>query len=176
MMHSKTSVEYVDGKLRMNRAQQIENASMPGDYQLHDRLGFQLSRLSRMMQTRLEKGLAEHQMTRLKWCVLSGVAVEGYNAPSDLADHVGITRPAMSKLIKSMIRDGLIKRQLVETDGRSRQISATRQGLKKLEACWPMVNSNQEHFLQKLSSNDRKILQQILGKMIRDEVDIFDDL
>lgn len=149
---------------------------MPKDYQLHERLGYRLSRLSRMMQQRLETGLAEHDLTRLKWCVLSGVEMEGLNAPSELADHIGITRPAISRLLKTMIKDGLVERNLVEEDGRSRQISITKLGREKLMSCWPMVEGNQEHFLGKLPSQQRELLDQALKNMIHGETDTFDDL
>lgn len=150
--------------------------AMPKDYHLHERLGFKLSRLSRLMQSRLETGLAEHGLTRLKWCVLAGVGMEGHSAPSDLADHLGITRPAISRLLKAMIKDGLIERSLVEEDGRSRQISITEFGQQKLQACWPMVDANQDHFLQKLSAQQRQDLNQTLSDMMQGEADAFDDL
>lgn len=149
---------------------------MPKDYQLHERLGFRLSRLSRLMQGRLEVELAKHDLTRLQWCVLSGVAVEGLNAPSELADHIGITRPAISRLLKSMIKEGLVERSLVEEDGRSRQISVTPLGAERLSACWPMVEANQEHFLAKLTDAQRGDLDAILRDLIRDETDTFDDI
>ncbi|WP_342074926.1 MarR family winged helix-turn-helix transcriptional regulator [Yoonia sp. SS1-5] len=149
---------------------------MPKDYHLHDRLGFKLTRLSRLMQGRLEAGLAEHDLTRLKWCILSGVGIEGHNAPSELADHIGITRPAISRLLKAMIKDGLIERSLVEDDGRSRQISVTALGSKKLDACWPMVEANQEHFLNKLSEAQKDALNDALRDMIAGEADMLEDL
>ncbi|MBT8154645.1 MarR family winged helix-turn-helix transcriptional regulator [Epibacterium ulvae] len=160
----------------MSTEEKKKEAAMPKDYQLHDRLGFRLSRLSRMMQARLETSLAEHDLTRLKWCVLSGVGIEGRTAPSELAAHIGITRPAISKLIKTMIAEGLIERNLVEADGRSRQISVTQLGKDKLNSCWHMVESNQEHFLEKLTAYERTMLNELLNTLIKDEFDIFDDI
>ena len=160
----------------MSTTKQRDYGDMPKDYQLQERLGYKLSRLSRMMQGRLEAGLARHDLTRLKWCVLSGVGIEGHDAPSDLADHIGITRPAISRLLKDMIKDGLLERQLVEADGRSRKISVTPLGQEKLRACWPMVESNQDHFIRKLTSDQRTMLNDALRCLIAGESDAFEDL
>lgn len=128
------------------------------------------------MQSRLEAGLEGHGLTRLKWCVLTGVEVEGHVIPSDLAEHIGITRPAVSRLLKAMVQDELIDRSLTEADGRSRQISVTEKGLQKLNACWPLVQANQDHFLGKLSNEQRVALEEALHDMIAGETDRFEDL
>ncbi|WP_342078649.1 MarR family winged helix-turn-helix transcriptional regulator [Yoonia sp. SS1-5] len=149
---------------------------MPKDYQLRERLGFRMSRISKLMQARLESGLAEHGLTRLKWCVLSGVAFEGHTAPSDLADHIGVTRPVVSRLLKVMIDDGLIARKLSTHDGRGREIDVTPLGMEKLRKCWPMVERNQTHFLDKLSDDERRQLDQILDVLGAGESDRLDTL
>ena len=72
------------------------------DFQLHQRLGYKVSRLSRIMQSRLERLIAEQGLTRLMWCVLTGIGDEGVSTPSELADYIGITRPATSRLLREM--------------------------------------------------------------------------
>ena len=148
----------------------------PQDYQLHKRLGFKLSRLSRVMQSRLEAQLAHHGLTRLTWCVLVSVAHEARTTPSDLADHIGITRPAMSRLIRGLIAEGLIERGVAKADGRSREISLTQKGQGVLAACWPMVEENQQHFASKLSQSQRDALNVALDQLLEGEMAAFDDL
>lgn len=150
--------------------------SMTNDYHLQDRLGYKLSRLSRIVQSRLDTELTKHDLTRLKWCVLSSVELEDHNSPSDLADHIGITRPAISRLLKAMIKSGLIERKLTDEDGRSRKINVTDTGRKKISACRPFVEQNQEYFLSKLSYEQRDALDQALSDMIAGEVVEFDEL
>lgn len=153
-----------------------DNETMPKDYHLQDRLGFKLSRLSRLMQVRLDTELARHDLSRLKWCVLSGVELERHDSPSELANHIGITRPAVSRLLKAMIGDGLIERSLTEEDGRSRKINVTALGRQKVAACWPFVEQNQQYFLNKLTSEQRDALNQALHDLISGETGAFDDL
>jgi len=46
----------------------------PSDtYLLHQRLGWRVSRLARIMQSRLEEVLARDNLTRLMWVVLCGL-------------------------------------------------------------------------------------------------------
>lgn len=146
-----------------------EPKDMPQDYRLRERLGFRLSRLSRIMQEQLESGLAQHDLTRLKWCVLSGVALEGHTAPSELADHIGVTRPVISRLLKGMIADGLIARSLRDEDGRGREIHVTALGQQKIEACRPIVDHNQAHFVDKLTRTQREQLDQVIEALIAGE-------
>lgn len=138
-------------------------------YRLHRRLGFRLSRLSKLMQNRLESRLAEHGITRLKWCVLSGVGLECVATPSDLADHIGITRPAISRLLLQMRKEKLVLQSLDETDGRSRQIDLTELGQEKLRLCRPLVEENERHFMDKLGVRDGDALNRLLGRLLEGE-------
>ena len=146
-----------------------EISQMPRDYHLRERLGFRLSRAARMMQERLEEGLAEHGLTRLKWCILSGVELEGHIAPSDLADHVGVARPVISRILKVMTKDGLITRTLSEDDGRGRRIEVTDLGREKIKLCWPMVERNQQHFAVKLDPHQMAVFDELLRTLMEGE-------
>lgn len=147
-----------------------------GNYRLHSRLGYRLSRLSRMMQAQLESDLAPHGMTRLKWCALSGVALEGLASPSDLAKHIGITRPATSRLLKAMEKERLIARALAPEDGRTREIQVTDLGHEKVAVCWPLVDRNDRHFVSKLAAEDLVQLFLALDALTRGEVAELDDI
>lgn len=149
---------------------------MAKDYRLQERLGFRLSRLSKMMQMRLEALLRDHDLTRLEWCVLSGVALEGHDSPSDLAEHVGITRPAVSRLLKTLVQRELIERKLRDTDGRSRKLNVTAKGKELIAICLPLVEHNQEHFANKLNCDQQRALNEALDLIMSGEAASFDDL
>lgn len=149
---------------------------MPRDYQLRERLGFRFSRLAKLMQARLERGLAEHELTRLKWCILSGVGLEGQTAPSDLAEHVGIARPTISKLLKELVDQGLVARRLSNEDGRGREIALTELGTVKLKTCLPIVEQNQIHFLGKLTDEQQHQLDHLLDALGSGELDKLEEL
>jgi len=121
------------------------------EYRLHKRLGYRSSRLARIMQNRLEAQLADHGLTRLMWCVLSGVGEERVQTPSELADYVGVTRPAISRLVKALEDKGLIRRTNGNgSDGRAVRIELTGQGQRVLPQMREMVNRMNDHFTAKI--------------------------
>lgn len=133
-------------------------------YALHGRLGYKVSRLARLMQGRLERGLAPFGLTRLMWCVLIGIADEGVETPSGLAGYLGITRPATSRLLREMETRGLLRRDGHEGDGRGRRLALTPRGHGALEAARQAVADVRAHFAAKLTPGE---LDAMLGMLDR---------
>lgn len=145
-------------------------------YRLHDRLGFRLTRAARLMQARLETVLAPAGLTRLQWCALTAVGWEGVATPSALAGHLGITRPATSRLVTGLERADLIARDTGPADGRARILSLTETGQTILSRLWPDVAENQAHFTAKLSPEDQAALLRALALIAGDEAGSLDGL
>jgi len=122
------------------------------EYTLHNRIGFKVTHLARIMESRLEKQLAVHGITRLQWCVLRGVGLEGVTSPSQLADYIRIARPAVSRLLKSMEEQGLLKRNGFRDDKRFTEVELTEFGHSKLKACHGLVRELNQHFSGKLDA------------------------
>lgn len=120
----------------------MRHAEDQSSYRLRAQLGFKLSRAARAMQQRFEADLGQHGLTRLSWCVLSGVGLEGLTAPSDIAENMGIKRPTVSRVLKGMVKDGLIVSRLKAGDGRAKELALTRLGQDTLAACLPLVDRN----------------------------------
>lgn len=124
------------------------------EYSLHKRLGYKVSRLARLMEARLEARIGELGITRMMWCVLSGVGLEGVTTPSELAVYIGIARPTVSRLLRDMENKDLIRRVGAERDGRCVEIRMTDRGISTLQACRPLVDELNAHFGAKLNPND----------------------
>lgn len=120
-------------------------------YELHKRIGYKVSRLSRTMQARLERDIAKFGISRLMWCVLTGVGDEDVSNPSELADYVGITRPAMSRLLRDMETKGMVERSGGNGDGRTIEIRLSDIGRDALERARSTVDALNRHFSSKLS-------------------------
>lgn len=132
------------------------------EYSLHRRLGYKVSKLARLMEARLEGMISELGVTRMMWCVLSGVGLENVNTPSDLALYIGIARPTVSRVLRDMESKGLICRSGAEGDGRGIEISLTAKGQAALQRCKPLVDDLNTHFVAKI---DRCHLEQILNHL-----------
>ena len=127
---------------------------MDGKYRLHERLGYKVSRLARLMEAQLEDMISPYGITRVIWCILSGVGLENVRTPSELAEYVGIARSATSRALRSMEDMGLITRCGAERDGRGVEIVLTKKGMHVMEQCRPLVEQLNDHFATKLAAGD----------------------
>ncbi|MCG6115410.1 MAG: MarR family winged helix-turn-helix transcriptional regulator [Mesorhizobium sp.] len=139
------------------------------DFQLHQRLGYKVSRLSRIMQSRLERLIAEQGLTRLMWCVLTGIGDEGVSTPSELADYIGITRPATSRLLREMEAKGMVLRHGSDADGRGKTVSLTPFGQKLLEAARPSMEAVNQHFTSKIEPEELARIMSALERLAEGE-------
>lgn len=148
---------------------------MPG-YRLHQRLGFRVSRLARIIQTRLEADLAADGLTRLGAAVLGGVGDEGVTTPSALAEYVGITRPALSRLLRGLEARGLIVRTAAGGDtggdGRQTDVALTARGVVALARVRVASDALQAHFAAKLSPEEMKLVTDALSRLAEGEPDL----
>lgn len=140
------------------------------DYRLHRRLGFRVSRLARLMQARHEAALPRG-LTRLGAAVLTGVGDEAVTTPSGLAAYVGITRPAMSRLLRGLEARGLIRRAPGGEDGRQTQVVLTAEGGAALAVVRRAADALQAHFAAKLTAGDLATLTDALARLAEGEPD-----
>ena len=138
------------------------------DYRLRQQLGFKLSRTSRLMQQRLETDLQSQGLTRLTWCVLSSVGLEGLNTPSAIADNLGVKRPTISRLLKQLAEEGMLQRSLRDEDGRGRKIALTADGVEAVQKSLPIVMANTAHFSEMLDRENLENLHVSLDRILSD--------
>jgi MarR family transcriptional regulator, transcriptional regulator for hemolysin len=137
------------------------------DYELHKRLGYRVSRLSRIMQSRLERMIAEQGLTRLMWCVLTGVGEEGVTTPSELADYIGITRPATSRLLREMEAKGMVAQwQRRRRTRQDRRADGPRPAIAGAAVSVEAVN---DHFTSKLKPEELATLHACIERLVAGE-------
>jgi len=140
-------------------------------YRLHARLGFRVSRLARLMQARHEAALAPEGLTRLGAAVLGGIGDEAVCTPSALAEYVGITRPALSRLLRGLEGRGLIHRAPGGDDGRQTQVALSPQGEAALRRVRLAGEALQAHFAAKLSPEALTQVTEALALLAAGEAD-----
>ncbi len=140
-------------------------------FRLHNRLGFRVSRLARLMQARQEAALAPDGLTRLGAAVLMGVGDEGVATPSDLAAYVGITRPAMSRLLRGLEARNLIARAPDDDDARQTNVVLTGAGQAALVRVRAASDALQAHFAAKIGADDLRVLTGALARLTEGEPD-----
>jgi len=99
----------------------------------------QLTKVARTAYLRLEADLQHLNMSKTDWNALTGIGIDNIESPSELAEYLGISRPAMSRELKQLEDQDFIERRLTDDDGRSRTLSLTALGQNKIDEAWPVV-------------------------------------
>lgn len=142
---------------------------MPISYRLHNSVMYQLTLTARLQERRLEEGLRRHGLTRLTWCVLLAVDVEGLTQPSEIAQFIGIDRTATSRALRQMEAKGWIARRAGEGDRRTTCVAVTETGAALLTRAVPVAEENARHFLAKLSAKGPEALARLLAELRQGE-------
>ncbi|WP_019422230.1 MarR family winged helix-turn-helix transcriptional regulator [Paenibacillus sp. OSY-SE] len=90
---------------------------------------------------------------------------EGEELPSQLAEHLGVTRATVTGLIDTLERDGLVSRRTSATDGRQRSVVLTEQGARKLRDMAPEHFARLEAMVGLLSVEERSVFLDLLGRV-----------
>ncbi|OKP91521.1 MarR family transcriptional regulator [Paenibacillus sp. P3E] len=90
---------------------------------------------------------------------------EGEELPSQLAEHLGVTRATVTGLIDILERDGLVSRRLSSEDGRQRSVLLTEEGAKKLREMASEHFAWLEAMVGLLSIDERSVFLDLLGRV-----------
>lgn len=142
---------------------------MTEQFTLHNRIGFKVTSLARVMETQLERKLKTFRVTRLMWCVLRGVGMEGQTTPSELASYIGVARPAISRLLRTMMDRGFIERQSKGDDGRVTEVVLTELGHQTMKDCHILVRELNQHYSSKLGEEAFEQFMQTINVLLDGE-------
>lgn len=126
---------------------------------------YQLTLTSRLQERRLDEGLRRLGLTRLTWCILLAVQVEGHTQPSEIAQFIGIDRTATSRALRQMESKGWLARRTGEEDRRTTRVVLTPEGDALLARAVPVAEENSRHFLSKLPQEGAESLQRLLADL-----------
>lgn len=107
-------------------------------------IGYLVWHLSLRWQAELNRALAPVGLTHTEYAVLAslhGLTASSGEPPSQrqLADFSGLEPMYVSKLVRSLERDGLVERARDRTDPRAMRCSLTRRGREAVETARPIV-------------------------------------
>jgi DNA-binding MarR family transcriptional regulator len=87
-------------------------------------------------------------------------------APSRLADCMGMTRGAVSKLADRLIAKSLLARTADPQDGRAQTLALTPAGRSMVPKLAALADANDAEFFDHLAPNDRAALLRILREIV----------
>lgn len=138
---------------------------MISDLETH--LGYWLRFVSNHVSHAFSLKLRARDVTVAEWVVLRELFNGDDVAPSVLADRLGMTRGAISKLADRLIAKDLIERTASTEDRRQQTLALTADGRKLVPSLSALADRNDAEFFGHLKPTDRAALEKMLRDIVR---------
>lgn len=132
---------------------------------LTDHTGYWLRMVSNAVSQNFARKVAGEGVTVAEWSFMRALFDEDGTAPIVLADRMGMTRGAISKLADRLEVKGLVVR--TEAGGRGQILSLTPEGRAKVPALAAMADANDADYFAVLTGEDREVLSRILQTLAK---------
>jgi DNA-binding MarR family transcriptional regulator len=132
---------------------------------LKSHTGFWLRFVSNHVSYAFARKLSNSGVTVAEWVVLREMYDRDEMSPSELAEVIGMTRGAASKLVDRLVVKMLMTRRGRSDDRRFQDIALTLAGRRLVPALAAMADQNDDEFFAPLSLTERKALVSTLRKL-----------
>jgi DNA-binding MarR family transcriptional regulator len=132
---------------------------------LESHLGYWLRRVSNAVSGAFSRALQEKQTSVAEWVLLRELHEREQAAPGELADVLGLTRGAVSKIIYKLEAKGWVQAGLKEGDNRYRLLSLTRVGQRSLPILAQIADQNDSAYFDCLNAKEKVLLRDLLIKL-----------
>jgi DNA-binding MarR family transcriptional regulator len=129
-------------------------------------LGYWLRYVSNHVSQAFARKVEAHGVTVAEWVLMRQLLEEEALAPSRLADRMGMTRGAISKLADRLIAKGMLARAADPEDGRAQTLALTPAGRALVPALAALADANDAEFFNLLAPEDRAALFRILRGIV----------
>ncbi len=133
---------------------------------LTSHMGYWLRYVSNHVSHAFARKLEGHDVTVAEWVVLREL-FDGENiAPSRLAEKLGLTRGAISKLADRLIHKGLVAREDSRDDKRAHRLALTRKGKDLVPKLSALADRNDAEFFGDLTADERATVERVLKAIV----------
>ena len=132
---------------------------------LHAHLGYWLRLVSNQVSGSFASALQERQLSVAEWVALNHVETHPDITAASLAEAMGMTRGAVSKVLDKLLTKNLLLRTPSPQDNRAQLLALTRSGKRLLPALTDIANDNDHRFFSILAANERGELRRLLQKL-----------
>lgn len=133
---------------------------------LEDHTGYWLRFVSNHVLQAFAKKVEARGISVAEWVVLRILYDKDAEAPSTIADRLGMTRGAITKIADKLIAKSLIVRAADPEDGRAQALNLTAKGRRIVPELAALADQNDSDFFGNLSVADRKALIRILKEIV----------
>lgn len=134
--------------------------------ELTDHLGYWLRQVSNAVSRSFAARLEGMGVTTAEWVVMRVLHDEAALAPSRIAERMGMTRGAISKLADRLVDKGMVARVADPADRRAQVLSLTARGRALVPDLARLADENDEAFFHQLTDAEREALAAILRKLV----------
>ncbi len=134
---------------------------------LEDHIGYWLRFVSNHVSHAFAAKVERRGVTVAEWVLLRQLQSSGPIAPSRLAEEMGMTRGAISKLIDRLCEKALVERTVADGDRRFQSVALTSGGSKLVPALARLADENDAEFFGHLAAKDRTLLVRVLQEIVR---------
>ena len=134
---------------------------------LEDHLGYWLRCVSNQVSQAFARKVLACDVTVAEWVMLRVLFEHQVLAPSVLAERLGMTRGAISKLGDRLVAKGLISRTADERDRRYQELAITAAGRALVPELAKLADQNDAEFFGHLTAADRAAMMQAMRDIVR---------
>ncbi|SMF55922.1 DNA-binding transcriptional regulator, MarR family [Xaviernesmea oryzae] len=135
---------------------------MPPVSSLNDHTGYWLRMVSNAVSQEFARKVANHDVTVAEWVFLRALYDRNVMPPSVLAETMGMTRGAISKLADRLLAKGLVERTANGEDRRAHSLSLTEEGRGKVPVLASLADQNDVEYFGVLTTEEHEALNRIL--------------
>lgn len=133
---------------------------------LDSHVGFWLRYVSNYVSGRFEKSVEAAGVSISEWVALRTLYSKTESTPADLMRELGMTKGAISKILGSLEKKELLKRETSLVDRRAQQISLTRKAKNLIPKLAALADQNDEKFFGHMSPQQRVDLISVMQEII----------
>ncbi len=141
-------------------------SSNPPASDLTAHLGFWLRTVSNHVSHAFAGKLAVKGVTAAEWVMMRALYGKDPMPPSRVADEMGMTRGAITKLADRLINKSLIIRKAHSDDGRAQTLALTPRGSSLVPELAALADQNDAEFFGGLSRAERETLERLLKRLV----------
>lgn len=129
-------------------------------------LGYWLRMVSNAVSHSFARALEGEGVTVAEWVCLRTLYGAGPVSPSRVADTLGMTKGAITKLADRLIDKGLALRAADPEDGRAQLLTLTPRARRLVPKLAALADDNDDTFFSGLRTSERADLERILKKIV----------
>lgn len=133
---------------------------------LTDHLGYWLRIVSNAVSNSFARRVEKEGVSVAEWVLMRILLGRTPMVSSRIAEEMGMTRGAVTKLADRLLTKGLVTREPSAVDGRVQLLALTQTGMELVPALARLADENDDFYFGHLTEDERETLKGLLRKLV----------